>query len=68
MLDKFIKELENGWDYGVEWFESTFGKNKYTELYWSAYDYCKGGDYDGGICFKMRECAIEELTEKLKGK
>lgn len=55
------KWFEDGWDNGVDKFEEQFGKNFWTELYKYAYKFMKDGDADGGICFKIREDAVQHL-------
>lgn len=63
----FMLKLENGWDNGVEWYGKNIGENKYTKLYWLAYNYMIDNDCDEGLCFAMREYAIKKLIEELKG-
>lgn len=53
-----------GWDDIAESYGATYGKDKLTTLYWSAYDYCEDGDPDSGICFAMREYAIDKMVKK----
>lgn len=70
-MDELEKHFEDGWDDGVQYYERTYGKNFWTELYWYAFKFATDGDYDGGVCFKIRQDAVEHLNrgfKKLGGK
>ena len=64
-MNDFIKHLDESWDEGIEYFEKTYGRNRWTRLYWAAYKYCINGDCDGGKCFRMRQLAINNLKKGL---
>lgn len=65
-MERFIASLEGGWDNGVEYYEQAYGENFWTRLYWYAFKYADNNDIDGGVCFEMREDAINNLTKSLE--
>lgn len=62
-MEEFKKQLEQGWDTAVEWYEKNNGQNFWTNLYWYAYKYAIDNDIDGGVCFRMRQDAINYLCK-----
>lgn len=55
--------FDEGWDNGVEQFTEIFGRNFWTRLYWYGYKFAENGDVDGGVCFKIREDAVQHLIK-----
>lgn len=72
---EFINNLEDGWDSVIDdlSFEAMCDGNKnieaLCEVYQSAYltdDYQKTNDPDNGLCYKIREFAIDRIIEILE--
>lgn len=53
-----------GWDDIAKAYCNAYGVDKWTDLYWQAYEYMENEDPDAGLCFKMREKAIQEILKK----
>lgn len=68
-LVEFFDRLENeGWDLGIEYLERQHTQtNNYIKqlisLYWKAYDFMIGEDYDDGLCFELRELAVNKIVD-----
>lgn len=72
---EFINNLENGWDSAIDdlSFEAMCDDDKnieaLCEVYKIAYrtnDYQKTGDPDNGLCYKIREFAVDRIIEILE--
>lgn len=66
--ESVLSAFEDGWDYGVEQFEKTFGENEDTARYWGAYKFIKNNDADSGKCFTIRERAVDKIIKQLTEK
>lgn len=72
---EFINNLTNGWDSAIDdlSFEAMCDEDKnieaLCEVYKTAYrtdDYQKTNDPDNGLCYKIREFAIDRIIEILE--
>ena len=72
---EFINNLENGWDSAIDdlSFEAMCDEDKnietLCEVYKAAYrtnDYQKTNDPDNGLCYKIREFAVDRIIEILE--
>ena len=70
--ERFEKYLEIGWDYAIEKVvrEQPHPRNKLrdlTDIYYTGYKHMVNDDPDDGLCFELRQFAVQQILNLLEG-
>ncbi len=70
--ERFEEYLDIGWDYAIEKVvrEQPYPRNKLrdlTDIYYMGYKHMVNDDPDDGLCFELRQFAVQQILNLLEG-